>query len=282
MRRCESAPFIFSLLLGCGQPTSNDYPKPDWIAPLDIDGVQMFIPVAWNAVRPWEPRPWPNGLRIDSGGWCSHEPWMGPIEAAGRLPPGAFYRVIYPKGQPRTGSPDPCFRLTVTFEFPLRPRDDGWFASSDPGWGFPFSYDQLTFTYYAPMEDKPEPYLALLSGLKPTDGVEIGDGWREVRRTFERRPLAMRFDARDWRTNHSPLPRRLAASFDLADWAHFATVGPNRWTARFGTTRLPIAQWRSRFDTTDQLFAWLRTPTEGRAATQRFVWWTDLRYRPAK
>jgi hypothetical protein len=70
------------------------------------------------------------------------------------------------------------------------------------------------------------PYLKLLTSLRPTDGEYIGYGWREVRRQFLKREIALRFDASDWRQHGGALPRRLAASFDQTFWSLFEPERP--------------------------------------------------------
>jgi hypothetical protein len=268
------------LLVACDAQTPPVDHRPEFDAPLDVDGVHLFIPVKWNRIYPSGPRPWPNGLRIDTGGWGQEEPWLGPLAAAEPLPPGQFFR------SDSTAQPlpkihvDPFLRLTFTFEFPLRPRDS-WFKS-DLGWGLPFSYDQLDFTYRSAAEYKDQPYIALLDGLRPSDGVDVGDGWREVRRVYDKRPVLLRFDAKAWKVGSNTLPRRLAASVGLPNWSHFITLRQPRWTASFESTRLPIEEWRTRYETADQLFAWLRTPPERRNPARRFTWWTKGQYRPVR
>jgi len=215
------------------------------------------------------------------GGWGQEQPWLGPLAAAEPLPPGRFFRSDSTTQRLPDNHVDPFLRFTFTFEFPLRPREDSW-TRSDPGWGYPFSYDQLVVTYRSAAEDKVQPYTALLAGLRPSDGTDIGDGWREVRCVFKKRPIFLRFDAQDWRTGSATLPRRLAASFTPPEWSHFTKLSHPRWTASFESTRLPVAQWRTRYSTADQLFAWLRTPPDRRNPARRFRWWTTGQYRPLR
>jgi len=269
------------LLVACDGPTATVDHRPNFDAPLDVDGVHLFIPVKWNRIYPSDPRPWPNGLRIDTGGWGQEQPWLGPLAAAEPLPAGQFFWSDSTAQPLPNNHVDPFLRLTFTFEFPLRPREDSW-TRSDPGWGYPFSYDQLEMTYRSAVEDKAQPYTALLAGLRPSDGADVGDGWREVRRVYDKRPILLRFDTQDWRIGSDTLPRRLAASFTPAAWSHFTTLSQPRWTASFESTRLPIAKWRARYETADQLFAWLRTPPERRNPARRFTWWTKGQYRPAR
>lgn len=271
---------MLSLLLGaCDGPTTTVDHRPDFNAPLNVDGVHLYIPVKWNRIRSSDPRPWPNGLRIDTGGWGQQKPWLGPLSVADPLPPGNFF-VSNSTTQPLPKNHvDPFLRFTFTFEFPLRPREDSWFKS-DLTWGYPFSYDQLGVTYQSAAEDKAQPYASLLAGLRSSDGIDVGYGWREVRRVYAERPIFLRFDAQDWQAGSKTLPHRLAASFAPPDWSHFTTLGEPRWTASFKSTRLPVSEWRARYETADQLFAWLRTPPEHRDAARRFAWWTKGQYRP--
>lgn len=280
--RSVAATLLSLLALGCSSSAPPARPRPTWSAPIDADGVHLFVPVAWNMVRPWEPRPWRNGVRVDTGGWCSAEPWLGPLAGANPLPAGRFYRVVQPREHRADDRRDPCLDLTVTFEFPLRPRDDRWVARADPAWGFPFGIDRLTLTYRTPGEDRPLPYRDLLADLRPGNGTDVGDGWREVRRTFARQTILLRYDARDWRARGGAAPQRLAAAFDDTFWSHFMPLDRPRWSASFPTQRLPVRQWRQRYVVAEQLFAWLQTPPDQRNETHRFVWWTDLRDRPER
>lgn len=278
--RCSFA--LPLLLAACSGPPAGVERHADFDAPLDVDGVHLFVPVKWNRIHPSEPRPWPNGLRIDISGWGQEEPQLGPLAAAEPLPPGRYFRFDSKAQSLPEHHVDPFLRLTFTFEFPLRPREDSWFRS-DIGWGYPFSYDQLDVVYQSAAEEDAPPYIALLEGLQPSDGTDIGAGWREVRRNFGKRTIFLRFDALDWQAGSDKLPRRLAASFDSQrDWSHFARLDKPRWTASFETTRLPVDQWRTRYDTADQLFAWLRTPSERRNAAQRFMWWRKGQFRPER
>lgn len=61
--------FLFPLLLvACNGPAVSVDQRPNFDAPLDVDGVHLFIPVKWNRIHPSAPRPWPNGLSISTGG----------------------------------------------------------------------------------------------------------------------------------------------------------------------------------------------------------------------
>ena len=275
--------FVLLLLLAaCGGPPAVVERPADFDAPLDVDGVHLFVPVKWNRIHPSAPRPWPNGLRIDTGGWGQQDPRLGPLALAEPLAPNRFFRFDSKAQSLPENHVDPFLRLTFTFEFPLRPRDDSW-GRSDTGWRYPFNYDQLSVVYHSAAEEETPPIIALLNGLRPSDGTDIGAGWREVRRNFDKRTILLRFDARDWQSGTDRLPRRLAASFDpRGDWSHFTKLDKPRWTASFETTRLPVDQWRTRYETADQLFAWLRTPPEQRNAAQRFTWWRKGQYRPTR
>jgi hypothetical protein len=281
MRRSLLLPLV---LIACGGPTTTVDHRPDFDAPLDIDGVHLFIPVRWNRIGSSDPRPWSNGLLVDTGGWGEEQPRLGPLAIAKPLPTGQFYRYDSTTQPLPDNHVDPFLRLTFTFEFPLRPKPL-WYERSDPGWGFPFNIDQLEIVYRTAAEGNPPPYTELLADLRPSDGIAVGSGWREVTRTFERSRIRLRFDAEDWRTHPGPLPRRLAATFDLyhgSDWAHYTTLGPPRWSANFGSLRLPVTYWRARYDTADQLFAWLRTPPDRRNPARQFPWWTKGQYRPVR
>jgi hypothetical protein len=273
-------------LLGCGHAKPPPAQHKDWIAPLAIDDVTLFVPTKWNRLLPWEPRPWPNGLRIDSGGWGQFEPWLGPLQSAGeywRPPPGKPFRADITARPPQPNYPDPFFRLVVTFEYPApSPWKKTWWGGRRWQPVFPYEFDQLTYNYLAPAEPIDAPYVDLLAGLRPSDGEDVGSGWREVHRVFEKKDIALRFDATDWREHGGALPQRLAASFGEPIWSHFMPLDQPRWGAAFETQSLPVDQWRSRYQTAEQLFDWLQTAPEKRNPAQRFVWWTDLRFRPDK
>jgi hypothetical protein len=265
-------------LAGCDEPPPKPKSLPSGNATLVVDGTTLFVPIAWNAGRPWNPRPWPNGVQIGSGGWGHFRPSLGPIEMAKS---GQVYVRSSVSGPPRPDYPDPFFYLTATFEFPLpphikTPRD------AQRELVMPFSFDRLTLAYEAPTERIERPYLKLLTSLKPTDGEDVGYGWREVRHRFLKRDIALRFDANDWREHGGPLPRRLAASFDPIFWSHFSSLDRPRWTASFDTQALPVEQWTHRYAVADDLFTWLQTSPHTRDPNRRFIWWSDLRYRPPK
>lgn len=120
------------------------------------------------------------------------------------------------------------------------------------------------------------PYLALLGGLAPDDGDDLGDGWRVVAREFKDRRIWLRFDSADWRRQGGALPRRLAVSWSSSSegiWDHHLVLSPRGWSIDFTTIRLPQAQWRSRHETAEELYDWLRTEPAKRNANARFVWW---------
>lgn len=282
MRRRQSVlALVFLLLAACGSSTESrrdDLPKGN--AHLVIDDVEMFIPIAWNAGRPWDSRPWPNGLQIGSGGWAHFTPLLGPLQGADA---GKIYRETSSgKFPPRPKYPDPFFFLTVTFEFPEPPLRKSWLGSHREKMFFPFSLDRLTYSYQGLSEDIERPYVELMDGIAPDSGKDVGDGWRELRRPFAKSEILIRFDADDWRAHGGPLPRRLAASFGPPFWSHFVTFDQPRWTATFDTQNLPIDQWRSRHEIADELLLWLLTSPEKRDPTRRFRWWSDLRFRPTK
>lgn len=256
---------------------------PDWIAPLEIDGVTLFVPVAWAAGRPWSIRPWPNGVQIQTGGWGQFTPWLGPIEGAERLLHDQTFRADSANQQTRANQPDPFFYITATFEFPEPAPERTWYGGVQrQKTFFPFDLDRLTFTYCAPKEEKVRPFVALLTGASPKDGEDVGSGWRQLTRQYDKREIMLRFDAHDWQGRGGPLPMRLAASFSAPFWSHFERLDEAHWTANFETQKLPINHWRARYETADSLFRWLLTSPEARDASRRFQWWTDLRYRPEK
>lgn len=268
------------LLSGCDEPTvSAPETLPAGSASLTIDDTSLFVPIAWNALRLTAPRPWPNGLRIDSGGWGHFEPQSGPISL---LAPGQAYRSDSTGQQKRLGNPDPFFSLSATFEFPESPRPANWWQGVRQAPTYPFNVDLMTLSYRTPTEEVKRPYIELLSGISPKDGDDVGDGWRQVQRQFDRREIKLRFDARDWRTRGGRLPRRIAASFNPSSWSHFVALDRPRWTAQFQTEKLPVGQWRARYVTVEELFAWLQTPPGKRDEARRFRWWADLEFRPRK
>ena len=274
-------PFAALLAVSCTkQAPSEERRLPAGSVALEVDEVRLFVPIAWNAGRPWDSRPWPNGLQISTGGWGHFTPWLGPIEGAERLAPGEIYRAKS-AGQ-RPDSRETFFNLRVTFEFPppllprmtWKPRRDRLF--------FPLSLDRLTLRYRAPAEDVEQPYMNLLAGLRRDQGQDVGDGWREVRRRFADREVILRFDAADWHSRGGLLPPRMAATFRSRRWTHFSKLDQPRWTTEFETLDLPVEQWRDRYLIAEELFAWLQTPPGSRDETRRFRWWQDLRLRPAK
>lgn len=281
MSRCRSAIIMCGVLAGCSKPASPPTVDTRWSVPISVDGVELFVPLNWAKSRPWSPRPWPNGVRVDSGGWGSSMPPLGPIELAERLENGRAYVFDSDGRSKRQGRPDVFFTLGVTFEFPLPPPPPWWRPKRLP-LASGFSIDRLTFSYRALADVVGQPYRKLLADVAPTTGKELGSGWREVRRSFEGRVIMLRFDARNWQATGGTLPRHIAASYSPARWSHYMRLDKTRWTAEFDTQKLPVDQWRSRYETTDKLFAWLQTRPGKRNADERFVWWIDLRYRTTK
>jgi hypothetical protein len=281
--RLKWAALTFGLVaVGCSEPAASPPRQlPSGNAQLQIDDVTLFVPIAWNALRPWHPRPWPNGLGIGSGGWGRFTPRGGPLELA---EPSKTYVTKSEGQQTRPDRPDPFFFLTVTFEFPAPSMPSRWWGRRRPKTFFPFSFDQLTLSYETAAREveRERPYTQVLGGLGPGDGEDVGYGWRQVRRPLANREVLLRFDASDWRARGGPLPRRMAASFGPPFWSHFATLDRTRWTAAFETQNLPLEQWRARYVTAGELFAWLQTSPERRDPSRRFEWWSDLRSRPTR
>lgn len=287
---------LASAICGCDAPRKEPPTFRDWNVPLAIGETTLYVPRSWNRRSRNDPRPWPNGLRVDTGGWGQFQPWLGPLQAAGnydRPRPGEPFRADISAPRPRPDHPDPFFILSVTFEFPLPPvRKRPWWASHKITDVYPWGIDQLTYSYRAPADPIERPYVAMLSDLRPGDGRDVGDGWREVLRPFDarsRNPLPdqrpktlikLRFDADDWREHGGTLPRRLAASFSGPFWSHFEPLSVDRWEASFTSQNLPVDQWRARHETAERLFAWMRTSPRLRDSAERFVWWTDLSSRP--
>lgn len=272
---------IGSLLASCGE----DQPlrpanAPAWSIPLKIDGTKLYVPASWSQGRPWDARPWDNGVKVGgTGGWRHFTPWLGPLEGANPLPEGAFYVSDSQAQRKRKGNPDVFFKLTALFEFPQPPRRSWWRQNErHPG----FAIDRLDIIYRAADDRAELPYLNLLAGLVPSDGEDVGDGWREVRRQFDDREIALRFDQTDWLEHGGPLPRRLAASFSPNFWSHYMPLNAVHWEAHFKSQNLPISQWRSRYETAEELFSWLRTPVEARDHTKRFAWWANFDSRPPR
>jgi hypothetical protein len=279
--RCLLAIVSFALLHAC----SRSQPEPRLAVStrsvaLDIDGARLFVPVRWAAGRPWDPRPWPNGVHISTGGWGSSKPWLGPIEASDDAP-GIVFHQNSTGQKKRPGNPDSFFYVTCTFEFPQPPATKTWWGGTQQERAFPFDIDQVTLSYFAPSEDIPRPYVALLKGLKATEGESVGDGWREVSRPFDRRQIRLRFDASDWVASGGAMPRHLAASFGPPFWSHFLLLDRPRWVGGFETLRLPVDQWRARYETTSDVFSWLQRTPETRDERRRFTWWAKPELRPA-
>jgi len=274
--------WLTASLAGCSKPPiPSSTESPNWSVPIQVDGVKLFVPNGWSKLRPWDPRPWPNGLRIGSGGWGSATPWLGPLEGAERLKHGQFYIYESKLQHKRPRRPDTFFYLKATFELPVPVRTSWWGGSHDMLF-FPFEVDQLRLSYRASADEVEQPYRELLWGMEFDAGKDAGDGWREVQRPFGKRTVTLRFDARDWRARGGRLPRRLAASYSPAFWSHYMPLGQLRWSANFETQNLPTDQWRARYVTADRLFRWLQLPPEKRDTDEQFSWWTDLRLRPAK
>ena len=279
MKQWRSVVLLVSLLTGCSEPRSSaSDPHPNWSVPISVDGVQLYVPVGWNEKRLWDSRPWPNGLMVDSGGWGSTSPLMGPIQTAER---GLTYAQNSDGLKKRAGNPDPFFSLRATFEFPLPKPRTTWWGGTRRETASAYELDMLSLYYLAPSEEVEQPYEQLFLGVGPNDGKDVGDGWREITRNFKKRPIYLRFDRQDWQVRGGPLPRRLAASFSHHSWSHYMRLDRPRWNAKFETYRLPTQYWRARFVTAEELFDWLQTRPERRVAAQRFLWWSDLRFRPS-
>lgn len=176
------------------------------------------MPVAWGTARAQSPEPWPNGLRIASGGWGHATPWMGPLDGTEPLAPGRFFTLRSQRQHKRAHRPNTFFYMRATFAFPEVTRAGWW---SGQRHGAPFGVDRLTLTYRAPADVVEQPYAALLAGTTPDAGVDAGNGWREVRRSHDTRTVFIRFDSRDWRMRGGVLPRRLAASYSPHLWSHY-------------------------------------------------------------
>lgn len=277
----KRAVFLLTALLATGcKPTVPAVPKPSRSAPLAVDGTKLFVPVEWGDGRSWYPRPWQNGLLVSTGGWCSFTPWLGPIASIVEpLPPGQFYRADSAGQHKRPGDNQMFFYLDFTFESPLPSAGLSlWRRSKRVS---ATTLDTLSIGYHAPMEKTDFPYVKLLEHIGPNDGEDVGDGWREIKTTFKGRKIAICFDARDWLKQHGSLPRRLASSDGTLIWYHFERLETQGWIVRFMTQGLPINQWNGRYSTSEELFHWLRTAPDQRDPSKHFVWWSDLRYRPA-
>lgn len=267
-------------LTGCDAGISqSNHSFPKGHAHLVIDGVDLFIPVAWNAGRSWYSRPWQNGVLAGTGGWGDFKPWAGAIE---KIDPHQTYISVSEGQRTRADRPDPFFFMRITFEFPEPSQELSLWHQPEKEKSYALSLDTLTFSYVTKAENIERPYEKILRNIRPDDGADVGNGWRQLHGTFKGRSIALRFDAHDWQTRGGALPRRIAASFSPSFWSHFETFDQPRWAASFETQNLPVAQWRIRYATADQLFVWLRTPPAQRDAKKRFIWWSDLRYRPIK
>lgn len=268
---------LFICALGTGLPGCNSRPAESRSVPITVDGVKLYVPIDWGAVRPWYPRPWRNGLYVGTSGWGGFEPTLGAIELAKPLGPGLAY-VADSRGKKKRKNEELLFfTLHFTFEFP-KPTSLWWRLRG--GMFFPYDLDRLNINYLS-IAERDAPYKQLLAGLRPTDGEDVGAGWRQVREKLDGHQVALRFDAEDWSARGGSLPRHLAASLERSSsWSHYSPLKPVGWAASFRTERLPVALWRERYSTAERLFAWLRTPPHRRDSETRFIWWTDARSRP--
>ncbi|HEX7876809.1 MAG TPA: hypothetical protein VF489_09525 [Sphingobium sp.] len=256
--------------------------RPNTIVAMEIDGTKIFVPEAWGVTRTDSPRPWRNGVLAGTGGWGQFNPSRGPLGAQddyGSWPQDGIFRASS-EGQ-KVDPRDPFFWLDITFEFPLPPEKRNWWGGRKNERIDHFATDMLELIFHAPGE-KPVPYLALLKGLRPEDGSNLGEGWREVTRPYSNKTLRLRFDATDWRTHGGALPRRLVASYsdDGEFWNHHLALSPRGWVMDFETRHLPLSRWRTRYVTAEALYDWLCTSPEKRDAARRFEWWADIRDRP--
>lgn len=274
---------ILALMLGaCSEADPPPrVPVSTVVVPMEIDDTTIFVPEAWGLGRIDDPRPWRNGVLASQGGWGNFRPPMGPLGGIGKYdwPKDGIFRASSDgqKVDPRNS----FFDLQITFEFPLRPAERKWWGGSARPPAQHFSSDMLNLTYRAP-DEEPMPYLALLHGLRPDEGGDVGDGWRAVTRSYGNRKLYIRFDAQDWREQGGALPRRLAVSYSYGEgiWDHHLVLSPRGWAMDFNTQSLPLSQWRGRHGTAEALYVWLHTPPAKRDSSQRFTWWEDIRNRP--
>ena len=273
---------LLSLLsVGCSESTPTRSPEiSETIVPIQIDGTTIFVPQAWGAVRSDWPSPWRNGVAASDGGWGQFETPLGPLEQAGvyERPKDGIFRASS-VGQ-RVDHRDPFFRLSITFDCQLSFQKRSWWGQrqKEPVCGF--HTDRLELRYQAP-DEKPMPYLTLLDGLKPDDGLDLGNGWRTVAREYSKKQIWFRFDASDWHKHPGTLPRRLAVSYerDGHTWNHHVALSPKGWDIYFDTYDLPLSRWSKRHAVAENLYEWLRTQPANRQGSKRFVWWDDIRDR---
>ena len=271
--------FVLSFLsVGCFESTPSRSPTiSDKIVPIQIDGTTIFVPQAWGAGRSNSPSPWRNGVIAGNGGWGQFETPLGALELAGVYdqPKGGIFRASS-AGQ-RVDPLDPFFKLSITFDCQLSFQKRSWWGQwkKEPVCGF--HTDKLELRYQAP-DEKPMPYLTLLDGLKPDDGIDLGNGWRAVARKHSKKPIWFRFDASDWHKHPGTLPRRLAVSYerDGHTWNHHFALSPRGWSIDFDTNDLPLSRWSKRHATAEALYWWLRTQPANRDDSKRFAWWDDI------
>ena len=273
MRSLASFFIIAYFLGGCSDPGPlRSRAVSNTIVPLEIDGTTIFVPAAWDGGRPWDARPWRNGVLVGIGGWISfhpHIPALSLIDQENERPKDGVYRASS-KGQ-RVDPRDPYFTLSVTFEFPLPPEKNSWWDKSKDNRIYPFSFDRLRISYRAP-DERQMPYLTLLNNLDPNDGEDLGDGWRTVSREYSSRTVWFRFDAVDWRARGGTLPPRLASSDSRSGsiWYHYLPLSPRGWSVDFNTQRLPLSRWRAKYSTAETLYDWLRTSPAKRKSRSAF------------
>lgn len=253
------------------------------VVPLEIDGTTLFVPKEWAMTRS-DGDPWSrNGVNTINGGWGQFATRLGPLALAGEdgWPSEGVFRAVS-EGQ-KIDERDPFFNLEIYYASPSMPPKRTWWGGSVAVRPVSYTFDVLTIAYRAPLQ-KPMPYRDLLAGLTPGDGEPIGEGWRMVSRTYEKRLLWLRFDVEDWRNHGGPLPRRLAVSYypgkdRILD--HHNELQPTGWVTDFVTIELPLKHWRAKHEATEAVYEWLRTSPEKRDQAKKFVWWADRRS-PAK
>jgi len=243
------------------------------IVPAEIDGTILYIPAVWAQ---FQRGVWHNGVQANGVGGWGGSIGLGPYD---KLPPDGKF-VISSAGKPVKNEPDNSFfNMAVTFEYPL-PEEGPWW-NEKPGYcDGPFDTDIVNLIYRAP-EELPPPYLDLIKGLRPSDGVDVGKGWREISRPTKRGQIVMRFDANDWVKKGDSLPRRLASSSSHGgNWYHLLVLAQPRWAMRFYTEHLPLGRWQARYERAEVLFDWLRKPPAQRDAQIKFRWWDYAGQRP--